>query len=641
MNWSNEITKFEKFSEDSREHGRKVYRRYEDERESADNGKKINIFYANVNTQKESLYNSLPKPEVSRMHKGNYDDDVARVAALIISRALDYEINCSEGFSESIEAAILDRLIPGVGQVWVRFDADPATPGTEKIVIDTVFWEDFLYSPARSWLGVWWVGRRLKLDKADFKARFGEEALADVGDGKESNEDAIEEIEEGKITVYEIWDKTKKEVLYVMKGKEEPLKTVADPYKLKGFFPCPPPLVANKTTKKLLPMTDYHIAQDQYIQLDVLYERTQLIVEAIKVAGVYDAASPEIGKMLSSGENKLIPVDNWAMYAERGGAKGLIDWYPVEQIATVLQHLQGQMEITKQILYEVTGMSDIIRGASNQYETASAQQIKAQFASVRLNGAQRQISTFVQDILRIMAQIISGLYTDEKLQQIVGQLSPPDMQMVPQAMQIVRGGILATYKIKVEANSLTQADWALEKEQRIQVVTNLGQMLQQTIAMAEQVPEITILSAQLIKFALGGFKGATEIEGWLDQQLDAMLQKSKQSEGQPKPPSPEEIKAQQETQKMQAEMQRDQQKAQLDARQQQMEMQFDQQRQQMELSHQQAMQRMEAQQQAMQLMFTKQMGELKLMLQMRQGNMKLEQQEQAAEMKEREEPKGE
>ena len=71
MNWSNEITKFEKFSEDSREHGRKVYRRYEDERESADNGKKINIFYANVNTQKESLYNSLPKPEVSRMHKGN------------------------------------------------------------------------------------------------------------------------------------------------------------------------------------------------------------------------------------------------------------------------------------------------------------------------------------------------------------------------------------------------------------------------------------------------------------------------------------------------------------------------------------------------------------------------------------------
>src|SRR5690606_40090888 len=96
-------------------------------------------------------------------------------------------------------------------------------------------------------------------------------------------------------------------------------------------------------------------------------------------------------------------------------ARGMIDWYPVEQVATVLQHLYSAFEATKGLLFEITGMSDIVRGASNQYETAAAQQIKAQFASVRMNGYQRDVAKFVAKILNIMSEMFTQLYSEQKI----------------------------------------------------------------------------------------------------------------------------------------------------------------------------------------------------------------------------------
>jgi hypothetical protein len=624
--WAERIAQAETFMNSAHEHGRKVYNRYADEREDDIGGaeKKANFFYANVNTQKESLYNSPPKADVSRLNKGNYDDDVARVASLILQRVLNYEVECAESFEEAVSAAILDRLVPGLGQVWVRFDADPDNPGSEKIFLDPVYWEDFLYGPARTWNAVPWVARRLLLDKDEMKKRFGVEE----GEGVANEDNTPEEITSGKTAVYEIWDKKTKKVIFITKGREAPLKVVSDPYKLKKFFPCPKPLIANPTTKKFLPITDYHIAQDQYLQLDTLYGRIQLIVEAIRVAGLYDSAATEIARMLQGAENTLIPVDNWAMFAERGGTKGLIEWYPVEQVAMVLQQLVAQFEMSKSVLYEITGMSDIVRGASNQYETAAAQQIKAQFASVRLDGTQRQVAKFVRDVLRIIVGVVSTLYSDQKIAAIVGNVSEPDAPYVAQAMQVIRSPELSSYKVDVEASSLTQADWALEKGQRMEIIGAMAQMISAAAPLIAQAPEMGILTSQMMKFAVAGFKGSAEIEGWLDQQIDVMKKKAQQP--QPKQPSPEEIKAQSEQQKIQMEMQASQQEHQMEAQKSQQEMAMEQQRMQAELAFKEKEMQMDIQMKQMDI----RMKEIEMQLKMREAqmNMQVEAQRNAMEM---------
>lgn len=619
--WDSKIEKAEKFLQGTHEHGRKVYQRYKDERKDRlGDLKRVNLFYSNVNTIKESLFNSMPKLEVNRIQKGAYDDEAARVAAVITQRGLTYEINCADSFEESINCAILERLVPGIGQVWVSFKADKdeegnPIEGTESIKVDSVYWEDFLYEPCKRWSKCGWVGRRNHISKKEFIAAYGEAAFRKIGEawGKDS-ELVPKDINQDKICVYEIWDKRSKKVYHISKGLDKPLKEMDDPYQLRGFFPCPRPLIANVDTTAFLPVTDYHLAQDQYIQLDTLYARIDLIVEAIKVAGLYDAANTGIAKMLQGAENTLVPVDNWAMHAERGGARGMIDWYPVEQVVTVLQQLYSAFEATKAMLYEITGMSDIVRGASNQYETAAAQQIKAQFASVRLNGYQRDVSKFVRDVLRIMGEMFTQLYSPEKIQAIVGPLPQPDQGLMEQAYQVLQDDLLSKYKIDIQANSLTQADWALEKEQRMEVVQVLGQMIGQVQELVTNVPEFAMLGVQLIKFSIAGFKAGVELEGWLDQQLESMMQAQEEAKNNPQPPEPtaEEKKAQAEMQKMQMDAQLEQQKMQMEMQFKQAEQQMKQQMMQFEMQHKQQMAQLELQIRQLELGMKQQEHTLKL-----------------------------
>ena len=571
--WDTRIQKAEKYMQPAWTHGQAVYGRYQDKRDGAlgsdSNIKRANIFYANVNTLKESLFNSLPKADVSLVHKGD-SDDVGRVSALIMQRGLDYEIQCADDFKCAVRGAILDRLVPGIGQVWIRFEMETdeqgaPLAGTEQIFVDQVYWEDFLYEPARNWASVKWVGRKLDLTKAEIIERWGEDAMSKVQMTKGETTDLTpKQITENKYLVYEIWDKIKRKVHWVCKGADAPLESIDDPYQLKDFFPCPPPLIANCTTTAYLPVTDYHIAQDQYNQLDVLYARIGMIITAIKVAGLYDAQSTEIGRMLEGQENKLIPVENWAMFVERGGAGGGIQWYPIEQVVTVLQQLQAQYEAVKATLQEISGMADIIRGSSNQYETAAAQTIKAQFASVRMNGYQRDVAEFVTGIINIMGEMMVQLYSDDKLQKIVGQLNPADLPFIQPALEVLRNDQLAMYKISVQADSLVQADWALEKGQRMELMGYVSQFLQSSVPAIQQNPNMAPLLLTMFKFTIAGYRGGAEIEGALNRELEQMAKQAQEAAAQPPqppPPSPEEIKAQAEAAQMQQQMQIDMQKA--------------------------------------------------------------------------------
>jgi hypothetical protein len=657
--WDTRIQKAEKYLSEAWSHGQKVYSRYQDKRDGTigtdDRIKRANIFYANVNTLKESLFNSLPSADVSQLHKGD-SDDVARVAGLIMQRGLDYEIQCSDDFKGAVRAAILDRLVPGIGQVKIRFEMETdqqgaPLAGTEQIFVDQVYWEDFIYDPARNWASVKWVGFKLPMTRAEIVARWGKDAMDSVQADKGDLTDLTpKQITENKYIVYEIWDKVKRQVHWVCKGAPA-FETKDDPYGLKDFFPCPAPLLANPTTTAFLPVTDYHIAQDQYNQLDVLYARISMIITAIKVAGLYDASSPEIGNMLQGQENKLIPVENWAMFIEKGGAGGGMQWYPVEQVVTVLQQLQAQYEAVKSTLQEITGMADIIRGASNQYETAAAQTIKAQFASVRMNGYQRDVAEFVTGMLNIMGEMMVQLYSDEKLRGIVGKLNPADIEFIEPALQVLRNDQLAMYSITVQADSLVQADWALEKGQRMELMGYVSQFLQSSVPAIQQNPNMAPLLLTMFKFTIAGYRGGAEIEGALNRELEEMAKQAQEAANQPPappPPSPEEIKAQAEAAQMQQQMQIDMQKAEHDSQLKQQESQnqlmLDQQRAQMDVqAQQQALQaKMLEEQQKMEndrqyqdaeLAYLERKYELELRFKREEMMMKLGLQKQAADLK--------
>src|SRR5262245_54787116 len=89
---------------------------------STDDGGVYNLFWSNVNILKAALYAKQPRADVSRRHK-DYADDVARVGGLIIERILNLDMDSrASDFDASLRSVIEDRLVPGMGQMWLRYE---------------------------------------------------------------------------------------------------------------------------------------------------------------------------------------------------------------------------------------------------------------------------------------------------------------------------------------------------------------------------------------------------------------------------------------------------------------------------------------------------------------------------------------
>ena len=100
---------------------KKILKRYRDDtRSSQDSGSRFNILWSNVQTLKAATFARLPKPDVSRRFRDN--DQVGRVASLLLERALDYEITHYPDYRETLTAALYDRFLPGRGVAWVRYE---------------------------------------------------------------------------------------------------------------------------------------------------------------------------------------------------------------------------------------------------------------------------------------------------------------------------------------------------------------------------------------------------------------------------------------------------------------------------------------------------------------------------------------
>lgn len=318
----------------------------------------------------------------------------------------------------------------------------------EEARIKYEFWEDYREAPARVWAEVNWVRYRAYMTLDELKDRFGKKKAAMVNldftpKGSESSEtgkDGAASIYK-KAEIWEIWDKTKREVIWLAPSTPDlVLDKKADPLKLNGFFPNPDPLLATTTTDKRIPVPDYIEYQDQAIEIDTLTQRINKLTEALRVAGVYAADEKQsLQRLFDAGDNMLIPVEGWAAFAgDKGGLKNLILWLPIQQVAEVLIQLYSARDRSKQILYEVTGIADIIRGSTNPNETATAQGIKAQYATMRLSATQKSVANFARDLIRLTAGVIAEHFSPQTISLITGypQLLPvPPLPPMPQAPQ--------------------------------------------------------------------------------------------------------------------------------------------------------------------------------------------------------------
>jgi hypothetical protein len=610
QNYLNMMTTYDR--EFKRWEGRseKIIKRYRDDRTQTTSQSHYNILWANVQTLKAATFSRMPKPDVSRRFKDN--DPVARVASLLIERALDFEITHSNDFHSTLTAAVYDRFLGGRGVAWVRYEPVIETTAseskesiseddleseteeeyikTESTPVDYVHWKDFGHEVARQWDEVTCVWRKVYMTRAMLRDRFPEEKFGDLADRiplDSSPDDQKMKQTEGvgkRALIVELWDKEAKKVCWISMSLGKTLDEVDDPLELEDFWPCPRPLYATITNESLVPVPDYTLYQDQANQLDVLADRIKGLIDALKVRGVYDASTPELARLFTEGDNNsLIPIKNFSAFAEKQGLRGSIDLVDITPIANALNNAYQAMGQVKQQIYDITGISDIIRGASNANETATAQQIKGQYATLRLKVFQDDVAMFASEILKIKAQIICQHFQPETILKIGGSenLSDTDKQMIPQALDLIKNNATRTFRIEVATDSMLYADEQQEKADRIEFMTATSGFVEKAVQAAQVAPQLVPLMMDLLKFGVTGFRVGRTLEGEFDNLADQMKQKQAEKDAtppQPPQPTPEMMKAQADQQIAQQNAQIEQMKAQQAAQSDQMKMQLEAQR---------------------------------------------------------------
>jgi len=561
--WGMEIEAAEKELHRFHEESDRITRRYLDRRDEWHKEEsRVNLFWSTTKVLMSLLYARPPRADVARSFL-DADDDQARVAGQIMERLLNqaFDDNTSS-WDSTIRQGIEDWIIVGLGQAWMRYvvkteqevipaQVDPMT-GTEiapeqmveRIVfedapLDYIYWKDFLYSPARVWEEVRWVARRVYMTRDQLVARFGEEIGEAVPLFSAQRQDKSTGTPENdpwaKAEVFEIWNKPDRRVYWYARGQSTILDLVDDPLELDGFFPCPKPLIANVTTSNFIARADYIFAQDQFNELDEINTRISWLTRAAKVTGVYDKNNVGLQRLFQqAAENQLIPVDNWAGFAEGGGIKGKVDWVPIEQVTSAIEHLRQYRQDKTMQIYEVLGVSDIMRGATRASETATAQQIKAQFGSTRVQLNQFYIAEWVTNLLRIKAEIISRHFQPQTIIEQSNILRTPDAQHAQGAVALLKDEKLAEYRIHVEADSMAALDWAAERDAAVQFLQGLGAFVSQVAPLAQVVPGSAQYFLKLMQWAVAKFRVSSQIEGVLDQAIAQL-----QNQGmQPPTPSP-------------------------------------------------------------------------------------------------------
>lgn len=450
--WILEIDLASKEEKNWRESVIKIYDRYRSEKQKKSS---FNILWPITETMRPAIYNTMPKPDIRRRFRD--EDKVGSYVSQVIERCASYSIDVYD-FDELLKQSVMDVLLPGRAVSRVKYvpsfrelkangshdkqsddpldeDDESGVPdgqveespesetyeeiADERVICERVLWDDFRHGPGKTWEHVRWVAFMHRMTRDALKEKFGE--IGDVVPLDAVSEDSIKEDNElanifKTLCVWEVWDKDTAQVIFFAPSyKEGPLKTIADPLKLQDFFPCPRPFYAIEDSDSLIPATLWHKYQEQADELDRISLRINKLIDALRHRGVYNAVIKELATIQNVEDNTLLAADNVAALMESGGLEKHIWMMPIEQAANVVKVLYEQRDQCKQVIYELTGIADIMRGATDAKETMGAQKMKTQWGSQRLQRLQREMQRYVRDLIRLKCEVICNRFQPDTL----------------------------------------------------------------------------------------------------------------------------------------------------------------------------------------------------------------------------------
>lgn len=652
--WLDELAQASKREKNFRKEGTRLTELYEGAKAQEH---QFNILYSNTETLAPALYNSIPRPVVQRRFKDA--DPLGKLAATAGQRTLEYLLDDGMSeyatFDELMKSAVVEALVPGRGVTRFKYDAEIQDDRVahETVCGEEVPWDRFRHGYAKKWKDVPWVAYDHFMTKEELVKNFGDigarvpvaelehEAADDEGGRNSSETSSSTKV----VVVHEIWDKATKTVLFVTPAyKDMPLRHVPDPLKLSGFFNCPKPISFTQKISTLVPVALYTFYEEQAKELNRVTTRINKIVSALKVRGMYDSTVEGLDKVLEADDNTLVPAENVAALLAQGNALEKAIWLvPIEKLITVLQQLYVQRQQVKQVIYEITGIADIMRGASVASETLGAQELKNQWGTLRLKRLQKEVARYARDCLRLMLEIAANKLAPETLKGMTGlpyptgaekaqavaavqQTTALGLQLPPEIaatarqpswdeiLGLLRDDLQRSYRIDIETNSTVDAEATEDKQNIAELLNAISQFLNGVAPLVQQGAMPFEVAQGMLLAIVRRFRFGPELEDQL-----------KEMKAPEPPPDPKieaaKIKAQQDQQKHELEMQ----KMQMELEMERERMQMEREKMMLELQAERERLALEAQSHRQKAAFSAQQHSMRLQQMAEQGAMRKEQ----------------
>lgn len=357
-----------------------------------------NILYSNTEVLVPSLYSATAKPDVRPRFEGNDIKPIPEVTERFLAIYTDGTQPGAESFDEAVKESVLSALTAAAGYCRLRLYDDQEFPlQTESVPYNGLIW-----GKAKKWARVPWIAFKHDLSKEEFASQMG---LSEEEMEEKYKRGARESDQDYGCVLYEFWNKSDRSVWFLSEDWDDVLvKKSDDPMGLKGFYPTPGPLCLTSKPGDLEPVPLYWYYKNQAEELDRISTRLNKVLSAIRVRGAYNSLlSTEMSKILADSEmeNGLVAAGESIALAQNGGFEKNIWLLPIEKLIQVAQQLYNAREAIKQVIYELTGISDIIRGSNMASETATATTTKDKWGTIRLRKMQTVVSNYVRDLFRM------------------------------------------------------------------------------------------------------------------------------------------------------------------------------------------------------------------------------------------------
>jgi hypothetical protein len=445
----------------------------------------------------------------------------------------------------------------------------------EEVCFEAGLYSNIYIDPdARTWAKVNKIAFEYSYSLREFKKKFGEKAvdLLSMSD--------LQEHKTGKpIIVFEYHDKFLKEVRWFAENSEsffQPyempqldaanLEEVAaevdnsDIYGLSGFFPMSRPLMVNNATDEFWPVPEYFQVQDILDDIHSIMSRMILLTKAIRVRFLFDSTVTELKSLIGEmGEGGGLGIPNLeaALSGQGGGLQNLVAYFPVEEMIQGLNNMYTAFEQRLTTFYQVTGISDLIRGATGDVQkTYGERQMEGKFALNRIEPMQRQMQEWIKDQYQLLMELALKMFSNQSLDEYITPqtLDPEDKQRYEAALELLKSNKKRRFRVDFETDSTVSINEQWKKQQATELANTLTKAMESVAKVAETQPELAGTELKVLKHLIGEFSDGKLFIDEIQDSIEQVIQKVNQPK--PEQPDPAMMKVQLDQQRLQLEGQK-------------------------------------------------------------------------------------